>query len=102
MVLEVLLEQQVREMVGARRYERVGSRKDHLDGTYIRRELTSMGLIEMQVPSTRKQGSPLETIGRYERRTAEADGMTKVAYVKGVSTRDVRQVTEASMGEGVG
>ena len=30
LVLEVLLEQQVREMVGARRYERMGSRKDHL------------------------------------------------------------------------
>ncbi len=61
LVLEVLLEQQVREMVGARRYERLGSRKDHLNGTYMRRLLTSMGLVQIEVPRTRTQGSPLET-----------------------------------------
>jgi hypothetical protein len=44
--LECLLEQEVREMVGARRYERLGSRKDHLNGTYLRRLLTSMGEVE--------------------------------------------------------
>lgn len=102
LVLEVLLEQQVREMVGARRYERLGTRKDHLNGTYMRRLLTSMGMIELQVPRTREQGSPVETIGRYKRRTADVDEMITAAYVKGVSTRDMRQVTEALMGEGVG
>jgi len=102
LVLEVLLEQQVREMVGARRYERLGSRKDHLNGTYMRRLLTSMGLVEIEVPRTRTQGSPLETIGRYNRRTSEIDDMVTSAYVQGVSTRDMRRVTEALMGEGVG
>lgn len=101
-VLEVLLEQEVREMVGARRYERMGSRKDHLNGTYMRRLLTSMGLVEMAVPRTRTQGSPLETIGRYNRRTSEIDEMVTSAYVQGVSTRDMTRVTEALMGEGVG
>lgn len=102
LVLEVLLEQQVREMVGARRYERLGSRKDHLNGTYMRRLLTSMGLVEIEVPRTRTQGSPLETIGRYNRRTSEIDEMVTAAYVQGVSTRDMSRVTEALMGEGVG
>ncbi len=102
LVLEVLLEQQVREMVGARRYERMGSRKDHLNGTYMRRLLTSMGLVEIEVPRTRTQGSPLETIGRYNRRTSEIDEMVTSAYVQGVSTRDMTRVTEALMGEGVG
>lgn len=102
LVLEVLLEQQVREMVGARRYERLGSRKDHLNGTYMRRLLTSMGLVEIEVPRTRTQGSPLETIGRYNRRTSEIDEMVTSAYVQGVSTRDMSRVTEALMGEGVG
>lgn len=101
-VLEVLLEQEVREMVGARRYERMGSRKDHLNGTYMRRLLTSMGLVELDVPRTRTQGSPLETIGRYNRRTSEIDEMVTSAYVQGVSTRDMTRVTEALMGEGVG
>lgn len=102
LVLEVLLEQQVREMVGARRYERLGSRKDHLNGTYMRRLLTSMGPLEIEVPRTRTQGSPLETIGRYNRRTSEIDEMVTSAYVQGVSTRDMTRVTEALMGEGVG
>ena len=102
LVLEVLLQQQVREMVGARRYERLGSRKDQLNGTYMRRLLTSMGLVEIEVPRTRTQGSPLETIGRYNRRTSEMDEMVTSAYVQGVSTRDLRRVTEALMGEGVG
>jgi transposase-like protein len=102
LVLEVLLEQQVREMVGARRYERLGSRKDHLNGTYMRRLLTSMGMVELEIPRTRTQGSPLETIGRYKRRTSEIDEMVTAAYVQGVSTRDMSKVTEALMGEGVG
>ena len=102
LVLEVLLEQQVREMVGARRYERLGNRKDHLNGTYMRRLLTSMGLVEIEVPRTRTQGSPLETIGRYNRRTSEIDEMVTSAYVQGVSTQDMTRVTEALMGEGVG
>ena len=49
-ILECLLEQEVKEMVGARRYERLGSRKDHLNGTYLRRLLTSMGSVELTVP----------------------------------------------------
>ena len=38
-------------MVGARRFERVGSRKDHRNGTYLRRLLTSLGQIEVPVPA---------------------------------------------------
>ncbi len=45
LMLECLLEQEVREMVGARRYERLGNRKDHLNGTYLRRLLTSRGVV---------------------------------------------------------
>jgi transposase-like protein len=61
-----------------------------------------MGLVEIEVPRTRTQGSPLETIGRYNRRTSEIDEMVTSAYVQGVSTRDMSRVTEALMGEGVG
>ena len=37
-------------MVGARRFERVGSRKGHRNGTYLRRLLTSLGQIDVTVP----------------------------------------------------
>lgn len=99
-ILECLLEQEVKEMVGARRYERLGSRRDHLNGTYLRRLLTSMGSIELTVPRTRQSGSP-GVVGRYKRRTEDLDRLMTTAYVQGVSTRDMTKLSEALMGEGV-
>ena len=101
LMLECVLEQEVKEMVGARRYERLGSRKDHLNGTYLRRLLTSMGLIEVTVPRTRQSGSPAGALGRYKRRTDEVDQLVTTAYVQGVSTRDMTKLSEALMGEGI-
>ena len=40
LTLEMVLEEELKAMVGARRFERVGSRKDHRNGTYLRRLLT--------------------------------------------------------------
>jgi len=99
--LECLLEQEVREMVGARRYERLGSRKDHLNGTYLRRLLTSMGEVELAVPRTRHSGAPVGVVGRYKRRTDEVDRLVTTAYVQGVSTRDMTRLSQALMGEGI-
>jgi len=99
-MLECLLEQEVKEMVGARRYERLGSRKDHLNGTYLRRLMTSMGSIELTVPRTRQSGSP-GVVGRYKRRTEDMDRLMTTAYVQGVSTRDMTKLSDALMGEGV-
>jgi putative transposase len=99
--LECLLEQEVREMVGARRYERLGSRKDHLNGTYLRRLLTSMGEVELAVPRTRHSGAPAEVVGRYKRRTGELDRLVTTAYVQGVSTRDMTRLSQALMGQGI-
>ena len=50
--LEMVLEEEVKAMVGARRFERIGSRKDHRNGTFLRRFLTSMGQIEVAVEAT--------------------------------------------------
>ena len=89
-------------MVGARRFERVGSRKDHRNGTYLRRLLTSLGQIEVAMPRSRDNGSPADVIGRYQRRSPELDEMMVEAYVSGVSQRKMGDVTEALMGERVG
>ena len=100
--LEMVLEEEVKAMVGAGRFERVGSRKDHRNGTFLRRLLTSMGQIEVAVPRSRENGSPAEVLGRYHRRTEELDDMIAEAYVGGVSQRKMADVTEALMGETVG
>ena len=52
--LEMVLEEELKAMVGARRFERVGSRKDHRNGTYLRRLLTSLGQIDVMVPRSRE------------------------------------------------
>lgn len=76
LALETVLEEQVREMVGARRWERLTreQRKDHRNGTYLRRLLTSLGWIDVTIPRTREQGSPVGVIGRYRRRSREVGG----------------------------
>mgnify|MGYP001826386288 CR=1 FL=1 len=100
--LEMVLEEEVKAMVGARRFERIGSRRDHRNGTFLRRFLTSMGQIEVAVPRSREHGSPVEVLGRYQRRAEEIDEMIAEAYVGGVSQRKMADVTEALMGERVG
>jgi transposase-like protein len=99
--LETLLEEEIRELVGARRWQRLGGRKDYRNGTYMRRLLTSMGLVQLAVPRSRDNGSAGEVLGRYARRTSEVDSTIVQAYVDGVSTRKMANVTGALMGEAV-
>jgi transposase-like protein len=99
--LELVLEEMVAEIVGAGRYKQAESRIDRRNGSYLRRLLTSMGAIDVRVPRTRNHGSPTDVLGRYQRRTAEVDDAIVSAYVNGVSTRGMSDVTEALMGESV-
>jgi transposase-like protein len=101
--LELILEEEIREMVGARRFERQAARIDHRNGTYLRRLMTSMGTVALAVPRARAGGAAgAEVLGRYRRRTQDVDDAIVSAYVHGASTRDVGQITEALMGEQVG
>jgi putative transposase len=100
--LEVVLEEEIREMVGAKKWERQAQRVDSRNGTYLRRLITSMGGIDLAVPRAREGGSAgAAVIGRYKRRSPEIDDAMVSAYVHGASTRDIGQITEALMGEHV-
>ena len=101
LTLEMVLEEELKAMVGARRFERVAGRKDRRNGTYLRRVLTSLGQIELQVPRSRENGAPADVLGRYRRRTEDVDDLITEAYVQGVSQRGMGEVTEALMGERV-
>ena len=100
--LEMVLEEEFKAMVGARRFERVGSRKDHRNGTHLRHMLTSGGQSDVMVPCSREGGSPADVMCRYQRRSEEVDEMMVEAYVSGVSQRKMGGVTKALMGERVG
>ena len=102
LALETVLDEVVRDMIGARRWQRLASRKDVRNGSYLRRLLTSLGMIEVTMPRTREGGAPVDVLGRYRRRSAELDDAIVSAYVHGASTRDVGQITEALTGEQVG
>ena len=102
LALEDVLEEVVRELVGGARWARLGKeRKDVRNGTYLRRLLTSLGHIEVSVPRTRNSGSAADVIGRYQRRTDEIDDAITTAYVQGVSTRKMGEVTKSLMGSEV-
>jgi transposase-like protein len=102
-VLEVILEEELRDMVGAGRWERYGQRVDRRNGTYLRKLITSMGAVDLQVPRTREGGSAgAAVLGRYKRRTQDLDNTIVSAYVHGASTRDIGHITETLMGEHVG
>ena len=86
--LEAFLEEELVEMIGAGRYQRVTHRRDTRNGSYLRRLLTGLGHVEVSVPRSRESGSPGgESLGRYKRRTEEVDAAICEAYVGGVSTR---------------
>ena len=102
MTLETLLEEEVRGMVGASRWSRIGGRKDHRNGSYLRGLITSMGYLDVEVPRTRGSGSAADVLGRYQRRMPEVDEAIVAAYVNGVSTRKMGKVTGALAGEEVG
>ena len=99
--LEVFLEQELEELVGAEWYARVGGRRDRRNGSYRRRLLTSLGQIDVAVPRSRESGSTGEVLGRYQRRTAEIDDLLASAYVNGVSHRKAGELTEALLGKRV-
>lgn len=102
MAIEALLEQEIRVLVGAGRYQKIASRRDSYNGSYLRGLLTSMGHIEVKVPRSRENGSAGEVLGRYRRRIDQVDDAIVASYVHGVSTRRMGEVTEALMGESVG
>ena len=78
-VLELTLEEELKNIVGAKRFERAAARHDHRNGTYMRRLMTSMGHVDLQVPRSRQSGSAGEVLGRYNRRTDDVDDAIRLA-----------------------
>jgi putative transposase len=71
LTLEMLLDEEIRALVGAGRWQRLVGRKDVRNGSYLRRLVTSLGLVELEVPRAREGGSASEVLGRYKRRTRD-------------------------------
>lgn len=100
-VLEYLLNEEVSELIGAERYQRIASRRDYRNGSYLRRLATALGWIEVEVPRTRSGPVPQAVLERYQRREESVNALVREAYVSGCSTRDLEALTQTLLGEGL-
>jgi len=101
-LIEELLEQKVKEAVGAARYERTSERSGYRNGYYQRDLLTKYGNIEgLQVP--RVTGLPVEhdLFDRYQRRATSIDAAIGCLFLNGISTRKLRNIAKDLFGRPV-
>ena len=96
--LNQILEAQMREHLGADRYERNDERAGYRNGTRIRQLYTRIGPLTLQVPQTRDGSFSTDIFARYQRsEQAFVLGLMEMV-VQGVSTRKVTQITEELCG----
>lgn len=96
--LNQVLEAQVREHLGAERYERTDDRSGYRNGSRPRQLFTRVGPITLQVPQTRDGSFSTDIFARYQRsEQAFVLGLMEMV-VNGVSTRKVNAITEELCG----
>src|SRR5690348_4736782 len=92
---QALMELEVTEQVGARRYERTVERKGERNGSRDRRWDTRVGSLTLRVPRVR-DGSYFPALLEPRRRAERAlVAVVQEAYVQGVSTRRVDELAQA-------
>lgn len=92
---QALMELEVTEQVGARRYERTVERKGERNGSRERRWDTRVGSLTLRVPRGR-DGSYFPSLLEPRRRAERAlVAVVQEAYVQGVSTRRVEELARA-------
>jgi putative transposase len=97
-VVQRLLEAEMTEHVGAASYERTAGRTGHRNG-YKRRTLrTRVGTLNLLVPQDREGTFSTRLFSRYQRNEKALVLALMEMYVEGVSTRKVKDVTEALCG----
>ena len=96
--VQEVLEAEMEETLGAGKGERTSERLGYRSGYYRRTLTTRVGTLELRVPQDRQGLFSTEIFERYQRsEKALVDGLIQM-YVQGVSTRKVKEVTEALCG----
>ncbi len=97
-ILNQVLEAQIREHLGADRYERTEEREGYRNGFRERQLDTRVGPLTLRVPQTRDGSFSTDIFERYRRsEQAFVLGLMEMV-VNGVSTRKVTHITEALCG----
>lgn len=93
-----ILEAEMQKVLGAATHERSEARKGYRAGYYLRQFITRIGSIELRVPRDREGKFSTELFERYQRSEKALLGAMAEMYVKGVSTRKVKAITEELCG----
>ncbi len=96
--LNLMLDAEADQLVGAKKYERSDSRKDTRAGHYERNFDTKAGRVKLKMPKLRKLTFETQIIERYKRREASVEEALIEMYLAGVSVRRVEDITEALWG----
>ena len=101
-VVQQVLEAEMTSFLQADSYERTGERRGYRNGFKPRLLKTRVGELELMVPKDRDGQFQTELFERYQRSEKALVLAIMQMYVEGVSTRKVRDITEALCGLEVG
>ena len=96
--VQAVLEGEMTSALGASKSERTGTRRGYRAGYYERTLVTRVGRLEIRVPQDRDGRFSTELFERYSRSEKALVGALIEMYVKGVSTRKVKAITEELCG----
>jgi putative transposase len=97
-VLQEMLEAEITHHIGAAPYERTERRAGHRNGHKPRMLRTRVGTINLLVPQDREGTFSTRLFSRYQRNEKALVLALMEMYAEGVSTRKVKDVTEALCG----
>jgi putative transposase len=101
-VVQQVLEAEMTSFLGAENYERTSERRGYRNGYKSRLLKTRVGELELLVPKDRDGQFQTELFERYQRSEKALVLAIMQMYVEGVSTRKVRDITEALCGLEIG
>lgn len=100
-VLEEILASEIAAHLGAAPSERTEGRRGYRNGSYTRGLKTRVGELEVTVPRDRAGTFRPGVFERYQRMESPLEEALWRAYLEGISTRRVGDISEALAGEGL-
>jgi transposase-like protein len=97
-ILNQILEAQMTEHLKAKPHERTEDRQGYRNGSRLRTLTTRVGPLTLVVPQTRDGSFSTEIFRRYQRSEQAFVLALMEMYLQGVSTRKVKEITEALCG----
>lgn len=96
-----LLDEEVKALTNAERYERTAERQGYRAGHYEREFQTTSGNVTLKMPKLKGVAFETAIIERYQRRESSVEEALIEMYLAGVSVRRVEDITEALWGSKV-